>query len=115
MGSFIESTVPGCRAPHFWLADGRSVYDAFGSGYTLLRFSSGVDLDPLRAAAASCGMPLAVLEVDREATQVPPAYRNALIVCRPDQHVAWRGDRVPEASGRLVEVLRGAAKASPTA
>ena len=115
MGSFIESTVPGCRAPHFWLADGRSVYDAFGSGYTLLRFSSGVDVDPLRAAAASCGMPLAVLEVDREATQVPPAYRNALIVCRPDQHVAWRGDRVPEASGRLVEVLRGAAKASPTA
>jgi hypothetical protein len=35
MGSFTPSTVPGCRAPHFWLADGRSLYDAFGPGYTL--------------------------------------------------------------------------------
>src|SRR5207253_4302454 len=43
MGSFTESTVPGCRAPHFWLPDGRSLYDAFGQGYTLLRFDPRVD------------------------------------------------------------------------
>src|SRR5690606_34976219 len=30
MGGFTPSTVPGCRAPHFWLADGRSLYDALG-------------------------------------------------------------------------------------
>ena len=30
MGEFTPSTVPGCRAPHFWLSDGRSLYDAFG-------------------------------------------------------------------------------------
>src|SRR5674476_326942 len=27
MGEFTPSTVPGCRAPHLWLADGRSLYD----------------------------------------------------------------------------------------
>ena len=40
MGSFTASTVPGCRAPHFRLGDGRSLYDAFGSDYTLLRFDA---------------------------------------------------------------------------
>ncbi len=115
MGTFTESTVPGCRAPHFWLADGRSVYDAFGPGYTLLRFSSAVEVGPLRAAAAACGMPLVVLDVARETTRVPDAYRHALALCRPDQHVAWRGDRLPHAVERLVDVLRGAAPASANA
>jgi 2-polyprenyl-6-methoxyphenol hydroxylase-like FAD-dependent oxidoreductase len=112
MGSFSESTVPGCRAPHFWLPDGRSVYDAFGPGYTLLRFSSAVDADGLVAAAAACRMPLAILDVDRAATEVSTAYRHALVICRADQHVAWRGDRVPEPE-RLVDALRGAAGRSP--
>src|SRR5690606_25610141 len=40
MGGFTSSTVPGCRAPHFWLASGRSVYDAFGADYTLLRLNT---------------------------------------------------------------------------
>jgi 2-polyprenyl-6-methoxyphenol hydroxylase-like FAD-dependent oxidoreductase len=112
MGTFTESTVPGCRAPHFRLADGRSVYDAFGGGYTLLRFARDVDVGALRTAAAACGMPLVLLDVDPGTTQVPAAYRHALVVGRPDQHVAWRGDRLPESSERLVDVLRGAAKPS---
>ena len=28
MAEFTASTVPGCRAPHFWLADGRSLPSA---------------------------------------------------------------------------------------
>jgi hypothetical protein len=55
-------------------------------------------------------MPLALLDVDRGTTPVPAAYRHALVVCRPDQHVAWRGDRIPESGERLVDVLRGAGK-----
>ena len=115
MGTFSESTVPGCRAPHFWLGDGQSVYDAFGPGYTLLCFSSAADADPLREAASARGMPLVVLDVDREATRVPGAYVHAMVLCRPDQHVAWRGDRLPHPIQPLVDALRGAAKASPKA
>ena len=37
MGTFTSSTVPGCRAPHIWLAGQRSLYDAMGPDYTLLR------------------------------------------------------------------------------
>jgi hypothetical protein len=45
MGSFTPSTVPGCRAPHFWLADGRSLYDALRPGYTLLRLDARAGCD----------------------------------------------------------------------
>ncbi len=37
MYDFTPSTVPGCRTPHLWLRDGRSLYDAMGIGFTLLR------------------------------------------------------------------------------
>jgi len=106
MGSFTPSTVPGCRAPHFWLADGRSLYDAFGPGYTLLRFDPGADVQPLLAAAQSRAMPLDLVEV--QAGEVPPAYRHKLVLCRADQHVVWRSDAVPADAAGLVDLLRGA-------
>jgi 2-polyprenyl-6-methoxyphenol hydroxylase-like FAD-dependent oxidoreductase len=107
MGGFTPSTVPGCRAPHVWLADGRSLYDAFGPGYTLLRFDARADASALVAAAQARGLPLEVLDV--AAPEVPPAYRHALVLCRADQHVVWRGDTLPAQADALVEVLRGAA------
>src|SRR5262249_30135103 len=49
MADFTSSSVPGCRAPHVWLRDGRSLYDALGADYSLLRF------DPAADAAGLCG------------------------------------------------------------
>ena len=34
--SFEPSAHPGCLAPHAWLADGSSLYDHFGLGFSLL-------------------------------------------------------------------------------
>jgi 2-polyprenyl-6-methoxyphenol hydroxylase-like FAD-dependent oxidoreductase len=106
MGDFTPSSAPGCRAPHFWLADGRSLYDAFGSDYTLLRFDARADVAPLANAAAARGVPLAVLDVAR--ASAPPEYRHALVLCRADQHVAWRGDACPIAPATLIDRVRGA-------
>ncbi|MDB5827350.1 MAG: monooxygenase FAD-binding protein [Variovorax sp.] len=105
MGSFTPSTVPGCRAPHFWLADGRSLYDAFGPAYTLLRFDRNVDVSTLQRDAAAAGMPLTVLDVD--APNVPSEYEHALVLCRADQHVMWRGNQVPQESAAFVARLCG--------
>jgi 2-polyprenyl-6-methoxyphenol hydroxylase-like FAD-dependent oxidoreductase len=107
MGSFTPSTVPGCRAPHFFLADGRSLYDAFGSDYTLLRFDAAADATPLLAAAQARDVPMNLLDV--RSAGAPPEYRHALVLCRADQHVAWRGDSLPADPGELIERLRGAA------
>ena len=53
MADFTPSTVPGCRTPHLWLADGRSLYDAVGPDYTLLRFDLAADPVPLLDAAGA--------------------------------------------------------------
>ncbi len=109
MSDYTPSTAPGCRTPHFWLRDGRSLYDAAGAGYTLLRFDPSVDVSALDEAAAEAGVPLSVLDV--EADEIPPAYRHRLVLSRPDQHVAWRGDEAPAEPARLVDLMRGAAPA----
>ena len=109
MGSFTPSTVPGCRAPHFWLADGRSLYDAFGPGYTLLRFGSA-NAEALVAQADAHAVPLTVLDVKLPG-EAPAAYRHKLVLCRADQHVVWRGDALPADVSGLVDLLRGVALA----
>ncbi|WP_427912447.1 FAD-dependent oxidoreductase [Ramlibacter sp. MMS24-I3-19] len=108
MGDFTPSTVPGCRAPHFWLPDGRSLYDTFGQGYTLLRFDPAVDVASLAAAAGEQRMPLTVLDVDRACA--PQAYRHKLLLVRDDQHVAWRGDAMPADVQAMVATLCGAGR-----
>ena len=39
-------------------------------------------------------------------------YERRLVLVRPDGHVAWRADALPEDAGRIVDVVRGAALAS---
>jgi len=102
---FSESTVPGCRTPHLWLRDGRSLYDAMGPAFTLLRLDPAIETGGLVAAAAQRGMPLVVLDVD--ANKTTSLYSRKLVLSRPDQHVAWRGDEPPEDSIGLIDRVRG--------
>jgi 2-polyprenyl-6-methoxyphenol hydroxylase-like FAD-dependent oxidoreductase len=106
MDGFTPSTVPGCRTPHLWLEDGRSLYDAMGPEYTLLRFDPQADARPLQEAAAQRGVPLVVLDV--RAPEAGALYRHRLVLSRPDQHVAWRGDSAPEDAVALIDRIRGA-------
>jgi hypothetical protein len=106
MSSFTPSTVPGCRVPHLWLGDGRSLYDALGPEYTLLRLDPSVEIASLVAAAAQRRLPLAVLNV--ASSEAAGLYPNKLVLARPDQHVAWRGDHIPADPLALVDRLRGA-------
>ena len=65
MDSFTPSTVPGCRTPHVWLDDGRSLYDAMGPEYTLLRLAPGVDTRLFEDAARQRKVQLALLDVNK--------------------------------------------------
>src|SRR5574343_1823727 len=106
MDQFTPSTVPGCRAHHLWLAPGRSLYDALGMGYTLLRTDAGVNVQPLVDAAVQRGVPLQVLDLAADVTE--DLYPQKLVLVRPDQHVAWRGDVLPADPLALVDRVRGA-------
>jgi 2-polyprenyl-6-methoxyphenol hydroxylase-like FAD-dependent oxidoreductase len=106
MASFTPSTVPGCRLPHVWLGDGSSLYDRLGDGFTLVRSNPALDVTPLLDAAAQRGVPLALLDV--AAQDVAGHHDRALLLARPDQHVAWRGDALPGDPLALIDRIRGA-------
>jgi 2-polyprenyl-6-methoxyphenol hydroxylase-like FAD-dependent oxidoreductase len=103
---FTQSTVPGCRTPHVWLRDGRSLYDMLGPNFTLLRFDAKVQISALVEAAADRGVPMAVVDVDVD--EPTALFPHKLLLSRPDQHVAWRGDRPPDDPLTLIDRVRGA-------
>jgi hypothetical protein len=109
MGSFTASTVPGCRAPHFWLEEGRSLYDELGKAYTLLCLKP---IEPsalayLTSAAEQAGMPLKILDVS-ELSNIPSEYTHAYVMVRSDAHTVWRGHQITKTSAdELVAVLSG--------
>ncbi len=100
---YVPSACPGCLAPHAWLEDGSSLYDQFGQGLTLLITGAADDgVDALVREASRRGIPLTVLTHPA----LHDLYQARFTLIRPDQHVAWRGDTVPE-SGPLLACITG--------
>ena len=51
---YLPTARPGALAPHAWLSDGRSIYDVFAAGFTLLRLADrNADLEEALTAAAA--------------------------------------------------------------
>ena len=105
MADFTPSTVPGCRVPHIWLNDGRSLYDALGPDYTLLRFDTAIDVSDLMSEAARAQVPIKLLDI--ASSESAGIYDRSLVLARPDQHVAWRGNLPPKDPKELVDLLSG--------
>lgn len=95
--------VAGALLPHAWLDSGRSLYDELGDGFTLLRTQRGVPADAITAAARASGVPLKVLDLGDRALR-----GAALVLVRPDNYVAWTGDREPDSADDLIDKVRGA-------
>lgn len=102
MGEYTPSTVPGCRLPHTDMPDGSSVYDHLGAFYTLLRSGGSVAGGGLLEVARNAGVPVTVVDVPSV-----PEYDHALMLVRPDQHVAWRGNGDPDDPRAVIAKLSG--------
>jgi len=103
---YLPHARPGARAPHIWLAEGEALYDRFGPEFTLLKLASGHDTWGLEQAARMRGVPLTVLELVRD--DIRKLYDSDLILIRPDQHVAWRGNDEPSDPDALLARVVGA-------
>lgn len=98
------NTWPGARLPHIFLADGQSIHDKLGLFFTLVVLDN-TDTSALEAAAKQRVVPLEVLRLDRP--DLRGIYERNLILVRPDQHVAWRGDNLPDDCDALMGLITG--------
>lgn len=106
---YAPTAAGGHRAPHCWLADGRSTIDLVDpDSFVLVRFGSApADTSPIEQAAKAKNVPLAVETVtDNEAETL---FGKKIALLRPDGIVAWRGDTPPADPGALIDLIRGGA------
>lgn len=103
---YRPSTWPGARLPSVILSDGTFLYDLLGPWFSLVAFG-GVEPGDIAGAAARLGVPVKLVRVAEPA--LASIYERKLILVRPDQHIAWRGDVPPDwpailakACGRVV-------------
>jgi 2-polyprenyl-6-methoxyphenol hydroxylase-like FAD-dependent oxidoreductase len=90
---YEPTTWPGARLPHVWLEGHAAIQDRIGRGYTLLRLGGSKQDTAVFEKAMKA--PFDVLDIpDAVARDV---YGYDLLLLRPDLHVAWRGNRLPDA------------------
>ena len=103
---YVPSASPGGRPPHLWLPDGRSLFDLFGSEWTLLELGGDTTrAESFKAAAQRFSVELATLRL--ESSEARELYESDLILIRPDQIVAWRDDGSPPDYEQVFAQLMG--------
>ena len=104
--TYVPTVRAGHRAPNMVVGTDRTLFDDFGSGFTLVDACGHPDAKRLVDEAALVGMPLHHLVV--EDPQCRSLYQNQLVLIRPDLHIAWSGNTVADAEA-IIRRLRGIA------
>lgn len=101
---YIPTACPGGRPPHLWLADGSSLYDAFGFEWTLLCLSAEAgDNTAMAEEAKRRQIDLKIVNLPlREAREL---YEADFALIRPDQIVGWRGNSCAAAKEIFHQIL----------
>jgi len=103
---YIPSASPGGRAPHIWLPGRVSIFDLFGRGFSLLCLRRRErDAADFRLAAANREIPITVLPIDSAPAR--DMYQSDFALIRPDLHVAWRGNKLPDDCEQLLATASG--------
>ncbi len=91
--NYVPSTVPGGRAPHVWLDGRKSLFDMLGNGFTLLHCGES-NSSVFEAVPMKRGVPCKRLDI--RFAEAADLYKSAFVLIRPDRHVAWEGEKIPE-------------------
>ena len=108
---YQPTACPGGRPPHAWLADGSSLFDRMGMGWSLLVLSPPQSTDStveplvaaLQAAALARGVSLNVVRLNEAG--LLELYEAPLALIRPDHIVAWRGQQPDHPAAVIDQVL----------
>jgi hypothetical protein len=89
-----------------WLKNGAALHDHLGTGYTLLRLGrTGADTSSLERSFREIHAPLDILEVAGDRPR--EIYQFDLLLVRPDLHVVWRGNELPQDAANIAMVSTG--------
>jgi 2-polyprenyl-6-methoxyphenol hydroxylase-like FAD-dependent oxidoreductase len=102
---YAPSGVPGGRAPHVLLPGGKALFDMFGRGFSLLCLNERADTSGLENAAKRARVPLTLIRL--ESDDARELYGRDMVLVRPDQHVAWRGNVSPDDAEGLFSQVTG--------
>jgi hypothetical protein len=92
-----------------WLGN-KAVQDLIpADGYTLLRLNPAQDAGSLISAFAAIGAPLSLLDLPREPAR--SVYERDLLLLRPDMHVVWRDNHMPQNPAELAAIATGHGRA----
>ena len=109
-GSHSYAARPGHHLAPAQLSSGRNVFEELGRGFTLLALSAenntkDREIEALRQAARSLSVPLRIVRDSSEGERI--AYEAAMVLVRPDQHVAWAGNELPRDADGLLKKAAG--------
>jgi hypothetical protein len=105
---------PGHHLAPAPLLDGKSTFEALGSGFTLLAFdASQQSVAEFKSAAQKFGIPLTVISASRDGGR--EVYESGLVLVRPDQYVVWVGEHAGGEAERILRRATGAGGARQTA
>jgi len=104
--TYIPSATPGGRIPHYWIGEKESVFDRLGEWFNLVRIGPDAPaVSNFEQAAKKLNMPMAVVQLDEAAAE--EFYQARLLLVRPDQHVAWRSNDVPDDVAEILKTVIG--------
>jgi FAD-dependent monooxygenase len=105
---YTPTSWPGGRPPHIFLSDGTPIFDKFGKDWTLLVFDENRGEELVVNAAMALSIPLKVVSLSGEEL-AKTLYEKVLVLIRPDQHVAWRTDKVHsmQEAEKMLNVVTG--------
>ncbi len=103
---YVPTTWPGARLPNLWLSDGTAMQDRIPDGFTLLRLGGAApDVSALEDAFRARGAPFTVLDIDER--HVREIYGFDLVLVRPDLHIVWRGNALPNDPRAIADIATG--------
>lgn len=105
--TYTPTGKPGGRPPHAWLGD-RSLYDLLSFEWTLLRLGSQPP-QALRFTRAAADQQVDLEIVDVPSDDVRAVYGAPLVMIRPDNVIAWRGNHDLEAETTIAVVTGSSA------
>jgi 4-hydroxyisophthalate hydroxylase len=108
-GSHSHAARPGHHLAPEPLSSGRNVYEELGDGFTLLAFDTP-DATVAAFEAAARGLTLPFKSIRDTRADARERYRANLVLVRPDQFVAWTGDKADPDPAHILQRVIGSAR-----